>query len=376
MELRKMKQNRIIEDNCIEVFNYENGKKDNKNLLVIVPSLSTNGAQTVLYNLLNLFKEMDYNITIMANGDGEFRDNYSQLASMIMIRRYVACSEEFRTYLNEAFVLVFINSTCSLLYLYLFINQKVKTLVWFHETKEQILATDTYIPPLPLLSSNITVLAAHPSVKQGIKDIQGVDIDVLPIPIRSTVDEITDLPDNGKVVFFAPAAYSVIKGQDRLLNAIAKLPPEYIEKTEFIFCGYDIDGQEEYKDKIFEFGKKFPNVVMLERLSYKEMHEYYEKCDCVVAPSRLDSGPSTIPEAMMHNRLVIVSSEAGISEYITDCVNGFVFKNDDELFQRILLVASDLGALKNVAEKGNQLYKEIYSEEKVKQVLSGIIEMQ
>ncbi len=367
---------KIIADNCLEVFKYENSEKSNKNLLVIVPDLSTNGAQTVLYSLLMLFKEMGYDITILANGDGDYRENYSHLASMIMIRRYVACSEEFRTYLNEAFDLVFINSTCSLLYLYFFINQKVKTLVWFHETKEQILATNTYIPPLPLLSSNITVLAAHPSVKQGIMDIQGVDIDVLPIPIRSTIGEVTDLPDTGKVVFFVPAAYTVIKGQDRLLNAISKLSMEYIEKTEFIFCGYTIDSQKEYKEKIFEIGKKLPNVTMLERLSYDEMHEYYEKCDCVVAPSRLDSGPSTIPEAMMHNRLVIVSAEAGISEYITDCVNGFVFKNDDELFQRILLVASDLMALKKVAEKGNQLYKDIYSEEKVKEIVLRILEKQ
>ena len=78
----------------------------------------------------------------------------------------------------------------------------------------------------------------------------------------------------------------------------------------------------------------------------------------------------------MHGNLCIVSDKAGIADYLTDCVDALVYPGDstDELYKRMLLAASDITALKPVAERGRQVYLNHFTLRQMEECLDEILE--
>ena len=154
-----------------------------------------------------------------------------------------------------------------------------------------------------------------------------------------------------------------IKGQDILALAILNLPEEYQDRTEFIFTGRKSEYSEDYYDAIKELEKEKQNVKILDLLEHAEMLALMKQVDCIVAPSRNDATNACIVEGMMLSKLCISSDAAGISRYMQDCVNGFVFHNCDvgELSARIMLVVDNMERLGVVAANGRKVYEQVFS---------------
>lgn len=334
-----------------------------KKMLVIIPDLELTGAMTVLMDLLPIFQSRGIFLYVLSAGeDGKFREKLTKQGAVVFIRPYVICDTSYRHFLQEAFDWVFLNSASCFYYAYYFMNQRVRVFWWLHETKEQLDTMQTEFLNLRLLSDNFTLLGVTKRVVQGIKERFYIDIESLPMPVADCFKENEECTEE-KVLFFMPAAYTYIKGQDILLKAIIMLPEEYKKKAQFAFCGYRLPGQETYYQNIKEIAQKIPEVVFLDELERNEVYEWYRRCDCVLAPSRVDATPTTVVEAMMHQKLCIVSDAAGISAYITDCVNGFVFPstNEEELVKRILLIIEARYELGKVAKAGRKIYEENFS---------------
>ncbi len=334
------------------------GLTHERSLLVFVPDLDLNGAQTALFNLLRLFTESGYGPVIVSPADGAFRKKYTGEGYHVFIRNNAATSRTLRDHFS-GYDLVLLNSSSVQPYAFCFINKEVPVFWWIHETREQLERTQQIPNPL-LLGDNFHILCVSPKVSEGIHESFGAESDLLspPIPDKKA---LSPLPLTDRVRFFMPAAYTPIKGQDILLDAVSSLPPEYIERSEFILCGYRLPACSKYYEDIKKLAAALPNVHMLDELDAEEMLKEYEKADCIVAPSRVDSLNSTVAEAMMCRRLVLVSSDAGISAYLKDCVNGFIFTNKDELFKRLLLIISDVGSLQPIADRGRVCYEELFT---------------
>lgn len=345
-----------------------------KKMLVIVPNLSLNGAMTVLMELLPLFVERGYFLYILSPVDGDFREKVTEQGGVVFIRPYVRCSSSYRHFLQEAFDLVFINTAGCFYYIYYFINQPVRVLWWIHETKDQMDTLRAEFPNLSLLSDNITLIGVTGLVVKDIGNQFGIEIENMPMPIDDCCKQY-NRNDDDKVTFFMPAAYTYIKGQDILLQAIAMLPQKSLENARFVFCGYRLEGQEKYYETIKKIAAKIPEVLFLEELNREQVYEWYELCDCVIAPSRVDATPTTIVEAMMYRKICIVSDAAGVSAYMTDCVNGFVFPSTDvqELFKRILFVIEVRKELDKIAEAGRKVYETNFSVKSISEKLDQII---
>ena len=362
----------ILKANSDAVFEPDNFTHSGKKALVFIPDLSLNGAQTVMLELIKIMIKMGYSITIVASEDGLYRSKYNDIGVRCVIRSHVISQETFKEYMRSHYHLIFLNSSSCLPYLYFFINTQVKVLLWLHESEEQLTNTKTQLPPPQLLSPNISILGVTGKVKQGIKNLYNYDIDVMPMPIHETGGSYNR--NDGRVLFFIPAAYTYIKGQDILLLSISRLPQEIAKRADFVFCGYTLEGQLDYFNSIKRMGEKLSNVTILDAIDREDVYDYYRKCDCVIAPSRIDSTPTSIVEALMFKKLVIVSSDAGISDYLEDCQSGFVFKNEDELFQRLLLVISDLDRLNTISNKGYEVYRRFFSPDYIEKILSKVIE--
>ncbi|MCR5097756.1 MAG: glycosyltransferase family 4 protein [Lachnospiraceae bacterium] len=344
-----------------------------KNALIITPDMDLNGAQTVLSEMLEILSA-EYKISIISPATGDYESIYTGRGYDIEIRPSVVGDAAFRRRVQNDYDLIWLNSSSVVPYVYFFINTSANVIWWLHETGQQLRVENNMLNPW-LLSENIRIFGVSEAVRTGINDLFGYSIGILPIPVAEVSSEYakpgTDIPDD-KTVFFIPAAYSHIKGQDILLNSIISLPREMQEKSEFIFCGYSLPGQEDYYNSIRGIIEKLPNARDLGRLSRDEVYGWYERSDCVIAPSRVDSNPASIIEGMMFKKHVIASADTGVSHYMSDCENGFVFKNEDELIKRIMLVISDRASLTAICEAGYQLYKSRFSHEAIRQDLKEI----
>lgn len=345
-----------------------------KRMLIVMPSLKLSGALAVLLELMEILKSQDYQFYVISAEDGPYREKVLRLGAVLIIRPFVVCSDDYKRVLQESFDCVLINSLTCYYYVYYFINTKTNVIWWFHETVTQLEMVRNEFLNLNLLSNNIKIVGVMDIVRAGVKKIYGREIGLLHMPLKDC-SGLYEKKVQDKVTFFIPAGYTYIKGQDVLLEAIARLPESYRVKSQFVFCGYQIDTQKAYYEKICELGKYYESVHILGELSKTEVYQWYKNSDCVIAPSRIDAGPSVIAEGMMFGCYCIVSDVAGISDYIEDCKNGFVFpsENVEELLKRIMLVIVEKDNLRFIAENGRKLYEERFLPEKVLEQWRGII---
>ena len=357
------------------------GEECKKDYLFIVPDLELNGAQVVLNELLDteIFKEKK--IDLISPTKGTYGKIYKEKGINVIIRPCIAGDEAFRKHLQGAYKRVFINTSSCSMYLMYFFNTKVPVYFWLHETQTQLSREGNLIDPR-MYSSNIHILGVTDEVKQGLQNRYGdVQVNLLPMPIvdmsGSVLPDIERVPKDllntidGKVLFFLPAAYTIIKGQDILLEAISQLPEEYLNRAHFVICGYKLDGQEAYYDSIKRICDRIQEVTMFDELSREDVYFWYRVSDCVLAPSRVDATPTSIVEAMMFAKTVLVSDATGISKYLKDCVNAFVFpsENIEEFKKRIMLIIEDYDKLDFIGINARQVYEESFSPNHVKNLL-------
>jgi glycosyltransferase involved in cell wall biosynthesis len=361
--------------------------KEKKRLLMIVPDLELNGAQTVLYELASLPFFAAYSIDMIAPTDGLFHERYQEMGIHVQIRPHVAGDRSFREHMQTDYYAVFINSSSCSPYLFYFFNTSVPVYWWLHETHTQLEHTGSQIPDPRLYSENIHLLGVTTAVREAVAaKWPGTDATILPMPIAdrrydvspSESQELFDImrQTEKRTVFFLPAGYTVIKGQDILLDAVSRLPREYGDRAYFILCGYKLPKQEDYYRSLRRITEKMSNVTMLDELSREDVYRLYRRADCVLAPSRVDATPTSIVEAAMFEKLIIVSDAAGISRYLQDCVSAFVFssENTEELMKRILLVIADHQKLDSIASSARKVYEDHFSPAHVTEVLQSLFE--
>lgn len=356
-----------------------------KKILIIVPDLELNGAQTVLSELLQLYYFSNAQIDMISPSDGKYHEIYKNKNVNVSIRPYVMGDMAFRRHLQTDYDMVLINTSSCLPYLFYFFNTNVPVFVWLHESLSELRVENHYFPDPRLYSDNIHLCGVTENTRDAIYKIFGeVPFTILPMPIRDVSEkpyfDISNIDSkllekiDGKVLFFLPAAYTIIKGQDLMLKAIINLPAEYSSKAHFIFCGYTLPGQIEYYNSLKSVCEKLNNVTMLSELSRNDVYHWYQACDCVLAPSRVDTTPTTIVEAAMFSKLILLSDACGVSRYLKDCESAFIFPNEniEELTKRIMLIISDYNNLMPIANNGRKMYEEHFSTNSVSNVISNL----
>ncbi len=347
-----------------------------KRLLCITPDLSRSGAPIALYGLLRILAEKkDYVITVLTYGRGELLDSYSRLIgeNKIEILNGLNPTPEFVRRLRNDHNVILLNTAAVYPFLFFFQNTDIPVYWWIHEAPELIEDSFPGFPNPHLLSPNFHLLAPSEGAAASFKNHYAYNIGVLPVPVFEPGSLPEDLPfplPDERILFLIPAAYTYLKGQDILLSAIRSLPDEYRQRSSFIFCGYSLEKQSEYKKLISDTAKNLDNVIMLEDFPQDTVYALMNRCHCVVAPSRIDTIPLTIVEGMMLNKLCLVSSKTGIAAYIKDCVNGFVFRDSDELVKRLLLIINDYDSLNGIAAKGHEIYNDVFSPAAIVSILT------
>lgn len=150
------------------------------------------------------------------------------------------------------------------------------------------------------------------------------------------------------------------KGQDILIDALEGISSEVLAGNEFLLVGQASSAlaqglRERIDDK--------PCIRMNGTVSRKEIHQILDATDVLVCPSRQDSMPTVCAEAMMHRVPCIVSDAVGTAAYITDGVDGMVFKSEDAdgLREKILWCIENADAVKKMGNEAYKVYEAVFS---------------
>ena len=157
------------------------------------------------------------------------------------------------------------------------------------------------------------------------------------------------------------------KGQILLLEAMAKMQKEVLEKTHFYFVGSPVQGQEymlaEVENKIDELSlRKYVTMVSF----VTDIETVYKAMDVIIVPSVFDDPfPTTVLEGMYWSRPVIGTATGGIPEMIVDGETGFIAERDNpnSLADKITTLVADKALAARMGENGRRRFENNFTEE-------------
>ncbi|MFZ3136295.1 MAG: glycosyltransferase family 4 protein [Thermodesulfovibrionales bacterium] len=150
-----------------------------------------------------------------------------------------------------------------------------------------------------------------------------------------------------------------LKGVDILINAFNKIChqfPDYLLKI----VGYCID-----KSEYIKIAGGNTRVMLCDPVQYEEAIKLMSECSLFVLPSRTDSSPRVLREAMAAMKPIVASNVDGIPELIKHGFNGLLFESEsvDDLADKIKTVLSNKELAMKIAQNGYDYVHANMSEE-------------
>ncbi len=162
------------------------------------------------------------------------------------------------------------------------------------------------------------------------------------------------------------------KGQDVLVRAVGLLPEEIRRDCEFLLIGQDTSLlAQELKRRAIDI----PEIRVIGTVGREEIHRLLEESDLLILPSREDPMPTVAAEAMMHSLPCIVSDHAGTAGYLTDGLDGFIFKSEDSrsLAEKIGWCFRHREAVREAGKHARMLYQKVFSMETFEKNLLALV---
>lgn len=334
-----------------------------KKVLIISASLGYNGGTLAAVYAVKALEKRQYNVVLAApEGNMTFINEMKNSGLNIMI-----CSTLPYLYEEEiAFIKQFDFVIVNLLHMISCASQisHIKpTLWWIHEPSlsyEPILSQfNEYTLEERLKKVNIYVVSR--AAKENFNYYFPNRITkILTCGIPDERDLTTKRFQNNKIVFAIVGIISPIKAQDMFLKAVSKIQPQFKNNASFWIIG--LFKQDNFSDKVREMASQESNVMIKGEMTRDELKRVYQDIDVLVCTSLEETLSITTIEAMMHGKVCIVSDATGISDYIRDGINGFVFKSGEarELIEKMNWVFNNQDELLQIGKNARQTYEKYF----------------
>jgi glycosyltransferase involved in cell wall biosynthesis len=205
-------------------------------------------------------------------------------------------------------------------------NLEEKPVLWYlHET----LVAVRLIRAIPEMASALTVadLLVTPT-RQTARIYQGLTeapIKVVPYGIPRP-EKISSAPGR-QMRFLTLGSFEPRKGQDILAKAIGKLDAATRARCRFRMAGRILD--EQFYFELQNAVAEFPEVELINALGHSDALRLLNETDVLVLPSRDETMPIAILEAMGLGKAVISTDVGGVSEWVRDGMNGLLVEKEN-----------------------------------------------
>lgn len=348
--------------------------ENKKTMIVASHDMTVGGAPLVLLSLLGFLHE-EYDCFVIAPNDGEMTKKFVEAGHGVYIANPKAFGcQEFKEVLQSA-DLYFCNTVVSSYFVSLAYQLETPTIWWIHEDREYFEYYSDYLSVDKCTSSNIRIVAVAKRAAECFSEKFHVPCGLLHLGVKDVGNNVK-LREPRAVKFFFPGNFISMKGHDVCVEAIRQLPQEYLERTQFVFAGRRDAAEDYIYQMVKNLENDYSNVVLLGMIRRDEVIEWNKQADCILAPSRIDTLPTTIIEGMMMRNICVTSNAAGISEYMENGISGFVFESEDssDLAEVIRHIVDHIDELDGVKEKGRQVYLDTFTDTKCVDTIHEIIE--
>ena len=208
-----------------------------------------------------------------------------------------------------------------------------------------------------------SIVNYDPNLKKKCKTIHhGNFVNQIKKPTSEESRKYLKLDPNIPVLLFF-GQIKKVKGLDILLRAMTILKKQ--EKPVLLVIAGKVwkDDFQKYDSYIRENELDEWIVKHIRYIPNDQVDYYYNACDLVVLPYKKIYQSAVLLMAMSYNKPVIVSKIGGMTEIISDSVNGYTFEtgNANDLADRIQKIISNLEISQQIADKGFQYVLENYN---------------
>lgn len=373
-DLHLLQINRVVRPLTIytsrsgEMHNYEAYKYNVSDKIVLFSNdLHINGASLALVHAANVLA-VCRDVLVVTGEDGPCREILNNRGIDVIIDKNISVSSMDQIpWLADARLMI-----CNTINFYRFLEKRyldIPVIWWLHE------------PPFFYESLDKDILGNIPQENMQILVVSKIAqnayqryypqalINILPV----YVDEVEKIDRNQHKRFtFAVIGYvRPWKGQDIFIHVAQEMQDDY-DDIEFLIIG---DNSSHFAQKLKD--AENDKIHFIGEMSPVQLNEMYEDIDVVVCPSRIESLSIVVIEAMLRGIPSIVSSSAGVAEYITDGVDGWIFTSEsiDELKEKMVFAIEHKEETAQMGQRSRKIYEKHFSKEVFTERLLRIIDI-
>ena len=239
--------------------------------------------------------------------------------------------------------------------------------LWLHENPDMYQTMDYWHEEIQygLHESKIEIQAVTKRAKENFLRFYAYrkDIGIMPVPINdysTKIDVDANYPNECLRVLLSGVVIER-KGYEYALDALDRVNEP---KSICLYsAGKSLD--DDYSHKVLKRIRERADSKYLGEKSTEDMMELYSVMDLVIVPSTEETFSMVAAEAMMMGKPCIVSDHCGITEYIKNGVNGFVFPrgNADSLAQLLKWCMENRKKLEEIGQNARKTYESYFSDD-------------
>lgn len=345
--------------------------------LLASSEMSLTGASIILYYAALILQKRGYKVTVVCPKDDMLSSYYKQ--NNIDVICDSAMHKNNKDFWNLVDICdICIINTIVLKELIYGVNQvKTECVWWIHESDERCSTVDDK-DLVKSFTDNLSIYGVGKRVLNTLNALEtweGCHVENLLYGIPDDRFEGNISSSEGeKIIIALVGSIYVVKGQDIFVDSIKGLPPEIRNRCEFRMIGNILDNR--FFDNIVKNAEGESCIHFMGIKTREEMKEIYSEIDILVCPSRRDTLPVVTIEAMMNEKLCIVSEITGTASYIQDGVNGYIVKTEDvaALSEKIQYTVENHDELDHVRKAARETFERHFSMESFEMNLIRVIE--
>lgn len=157
-------------------------KEITKPVLVVSHELSRTGAPIVLFDLVQILREKEYDVFVVSYEDGELKENYLKIGMTVTICEK-RIDNEWLTQLSRLFDMWIINTLVMAPLVNYMRNKRVNIVWWLHES-EQFFVAEQRLCKKICPTQYLQIVAAGPYVHRMVQKYFGIDVPILNFGVR------------------------------------------------------------------------------------------------------------------------------------------------------------------------------------------------
>lgn len=330
-------------------------------VLLVTHQLSRTGAVGALFDLAILLKRYNFAIDVLSPKDGVMENEYVK-AGITVIKQpdFNENEEVMATYLSKYKFIVL--NTLTFAPFAEFLSGKNETIYWWiHENELHFQQIQEFLAGMSI-GDNIRILSAGRYIQWLVKQYMRCDSEILNISIKDALGEKKQ-KDNA-IRFMQVGLLDGMKGQEILVAAIMAMNQEYRNRCEFFVCGDRNNANSQVLGLVEAATRLFPCIHYMDSMPREQLYKFYDEMDCIVVPSRIESMSAVMIEGFMKEKICICTNSTGVSAYMENLKDGFVFEtnNSGQLAEILNYIVENIDSLDEMRKNGRKIYEKNFSE--------------